>query len=164
MVFVCLGTQDMPFTRLLEMVESCIQEGNITQPVKVQCGYTTYPSDRLEQFAFCSAEQMHQYMEEADYIITHAGTGTIVSALKLGKKVIAVNRLHRFGEHTDDHQKEIVAEFASTGYILSCYEEEHLADKIAMLDQFAVPVFESNTHVVLDYLRNYIDDVLGRKS
>lgn len=164
MVFVCLGTQDMPFNRLLQMVETCIEEDVIQQDVLVQCGYTNYKSELLKQFPFCSAEQMHQYMKEADYIITHAGTGTIVSALKLGKKVIAVNRLHHYGEHTDDHQKEIVEEFASTGYILSCYEKEQLRDKIAMLESFAVPEFQSNTHAVLEYLKTYIDSVLEGKS
>ena len=38
--------------------------------------------------------------------------------MKMGKKVIAVPRLVKYGEHNDNHQLEIVKQFYQTGHIL----------------------------------------------
>lgn len=40
-------------------------------------------------------------------LITHGGAGTMVNAVKRGKRVIVVPRLARYGEHVDDHQLEL---------------------------------------------------------
>lgn len=162
MVLVCLGTQDLPFVRLVQLVEDAIRDNVITEDVMVQIGYTKYESDAFEQFSFCSNEDMETLIAKASYVITHAGTGTIVTALKLGKKVIAVNRLKKYGEHTDDHQIEIIQEFAQTGYIIPCFDKDDLKDKIKLLDDFQPPVFISNTNTILTFLSNYIDGVIQK--
>lgn len=163
MIFVCLGTQDMPFQRLLSMISACMDANLIEDEVVVQQGYTKYKDSRMTLFPFCGSEEMDQYINQASLIITHAGTGSIVSALKKGKPVIAVNRLQKYGEHTDDHQKEIVEEFVRLGYVLSCYEEENLMDKIRQARTFVVPKFESNTEAMLSFLRAYIDGVVKKE-
>lgn len=162
MVFVCLGTQDMPFPRLLKMVEKCVEDGVIEGEVIAQCGCTKYEGDLIHTFAYCSSEEMEEYIAKADYIITHGGTGTIVTALKLHKKVIAVNRLAKYKEHTTDHQIQIISQFVDTGYILGCGENDDLGEKIKELQSFEPQEFVSNTENVLNYLRGYIDSVLKR--
>ena len=44
---------------------------------------------------FVSYDEMDKLLDQAKYIITHAGTGSILSGLKKGKKVIAAPRLKR---------------------------------------------------------------------
>ena len=61
---------------------------------------------------------MDKYIDEADLVITHGGVGTIFSALKKNKKVIAIPRLEKYGEHINDHQIEICEELEKEGYIL----------------------------------------------
>ncbi|MBR3840688.1 MAG: beta(1,3)galactosyltransferase EpsH [Erysipelotrichales bacterium] len=162
MVFICLGTHDMAFNRLLSMVEECIDSGVINEEVIAQCGCTKYSGEKIKCFDYCPSDEMDNYIKNASYIITHGGTGTIVSALKMGKKVIAVNRLAKYKEHTTDHQIQIISEFVDTGYILGCYEGDLLADKIKELSTFTPNVFVSNTENVLAYLREYIDSVLNK--
>ena len=41
-----------------------------------------------------------------------------MKALKAGKKVIAVTRLEKYGEHINDHQIQNNEAFASNGYVL----------------------------------------------
>ena len=50
-------------------------------------------------------------MEKANIVITHGGTGAIIGAVKKGKKVIAVPRLAKYGEHVDDHQLQLIKKF-----------------------------------------------------
>lgn len=117
MIFVTLGTQAKDFSRLMKMVEELASAYNI-KDIVAQVGYTTYKPENVKCLSFISAEQYEDYMSNADAIITHAGTGAIFSALKKGKKVIAVARLKEFGEMVNNHQTEIVHKLATEGYIL----------------------------------------------
>ena len=42
MILVLLGTQNNQFTRLLQEIEKCIDNGIITQRVVVQAGFTKF--------------------------------------------------------------------------------------------------------------------------
>lgn len=117
MIFVTLGTQAKDFSRLMKMVEELASAYNI-KDIVAQVGYTTYKPENVKCLSFISIEQYEDYMSNADAIITHAGTGAIFSALKKGKKVIAVARLKEFGEMVNNHQTEIVHKLATEGYII----------------------------------------------
>ena len=108
MILVMLGTQNNSFHRLLEKIDKLIEEKKIQDKVIVQAGYTKYESKNMKIFGLIPEEELERYQEQADLIITHGGVGSIISSLKKGKKVIAVPRLHKYGEHVNDHQKEIV--------------------------------------------------------
>ena len=50
MILVLLGTQNNSFHRLLEEIEKNIENGNITEEVVVQAGYTKFePSTKKQQ-------------------------------------------------------------------------------------------------------------------
>lgn len=50
------------------------------------------------------AHEMEQAMQEADVVIAHAGTGTALTSLRMGKRPILVPRDSSHGQHVDDHQ------------------------------------------------------------
>ena len=108
MILVTLGTQDKSFERLLKAVDKEIEKGNIKDKVLVQAGYTKYKSKNMEIFKSVSNDRLEELMDEASLIITHGGVGSILTALKHHKKVIATPRLSKYNEHTNDHQKQII--------------------------------------------------------
>ena len=118
MIYVTLGTQACDFTRCMKMVEELICKVGLKESVVAQIGYTSYRPKGIECFDFVSEEMYQQLMEEADVVISHAGTGALFSSIKKGKKVIAIARLAQYGEMVNDHQTEIVQKLASEGYIL----------------------------------------------
>ena len=87
MVFVVLGTNDKDFSRLLRAIDHEIEKGTIKDEVVVQTGVTKYHSKHLKLLDFISMDDFNHYIEQADYIITHGGVGTIIDCLKLGKKI-----------------------------------------------------------------------------
>lgn len=117
MIFVATGSL-RPFQRLLQEVDHLIEYYQIRDRVIVQAGYTLYTSPYFEQFNFVSDEQFRKYMEQADVIITHAGSGALFNAIKLHKKVIAFARLKKYAEHVDDHQIELAKKLSEEGYII----------------------------------------------
>lgn len=66
---------------------------------------------RLAVFAF--SPDISSYIQNADVVVTHAGTGSILDALRLGKPVIAVTNPALM----DDHQEEIAREFEKLGVL-----------------------------------------------
>lgn len=118
MIYVTLGTQASDFSRCMRMVEELVIEANIKDIVVAQTGYTTYHPICMECFDFVTEDKYQELMENADVIISHAGTGALFSSIKKGKKVIAIARLAKYGEMINDHQLEIVRKLAGEGYIL----------------------------------------------
>ncbi len=158
MILVVLGTQDKDFSRLLKAVEKEIRKGTIQDKVVVQAGQTHYESDCMEIFDLLPAPEFEKLMDEADLIITHGGAGTILSAIKKGKKVIAAARLAKYGEHHNDHQKQIIGEFSKQGYILELQDFHKLGKMIEKSKSFRPKKFVSNTKSMIKLLENYIDN------
>ena len=156
MILVVLGTQDKQFPRLLKAVDQAILSGFINERVIVQAGQTNYQSSNMEIFDFLPAPEFDKLMDEADLIITHGGAGTILSAIKKGKKIIAAPRLSKYMEHHNDHQKQIISEFSKDGYILPLYDFSKLGKLISKSKYFHPKKFESNTKNMDNLIENYI--------
>ena len=152
MILVTLGTQKQQFTRLLDYIEN----SNIKDEIIVQAGHTKYESKKMKIFDFIDYEQMDEYINKADLIITHGGTGSIVSALKKEKKVIACARKKEYGEHVDNHQEEIVSVFSDEGYILKLDENVKLIVLIKKSKNFKPKKFVSNTKKFIEKLEKEI--------
>ncbi|HEX5924512.1 MAG TPA: glycosyltransferase [Baekduia sp.] len=60
-----------------------------------------------------------QAMREADVVVAHAGVGTALAALEVGKCAVLVPRRVAHGEHVDDHQTQIAGELGNRGLALS---------------------------------------------
>lgn len=118
MILVMLGTQNNSFHRLLEKIQEMIDKKVIKEKVIVQAGRTKFESKDMEILGIVPEKKLKKLMEKADLIITHGGVGSIVTALKLHKKVIAVPRLSGFNEHVNDHQIEIVDTFDKQGLLI----------------------------------------------
>lgn len=118
MIFVVLGTWEMPFTRPLVEIERAAADGLLSPPIVVQSGKTHYESDTLELVPFFGKEELERMYDQASLLICQAGVGSIMLGLRKRKKVIAIARRRQFDEHIDDHQLEILDVFAKTGSIL----------------------------------------------
>lgn len=156
MIFVILGTQDKPFVRLLDAIEAAIQKHNIQEEVIVQAGTTSYSSKDMKIFDLVQMDDFETYIMEARLVITHAGVGSIVTAMKYNKKIIAVAREKQYGEHVNDHQKEILDEFTNAGYILGLYDMKDLATTLAKVPDFIPKQYQSSTDKVIAIIDDFI--------
>lgn len=156
MVFVVLGTNDKDFSRLLKAIDSEIEKGIIQEEVIVQSGKTKYKSNHMKLIDFFSIDEFNQYIEQADYIITHGGVGTILDSLKKNKKIIAVPRLKKYKEHVNDHQIQIITEFEKDGYLLGVDDLNELGTVIQKIKKFKPKKFHSNQKKFIQLIDNYI--------
>ena len=157
MILVILGTQDKPFNRLLEAVDKACQKKIIKDKVIVQAGTTKYESKNMEIFDLIPINKFNSLVGKADLIITHGGVGSIIQGLKKGKKIIAVPRLKKYGEHTNDHQLQIIDEFTRQGYIIPCKDLNKLDEVLDKVKTFKTKKYKSNNTKMLNIITSFID-------
>ena len=161
MILVLLGTQNNSFHRLLEKIDELIEKKVIKEKVVVQAGHTKYESKNMKIFSLIPQEELEKYQEKADLIITHGGVGSIVSSIKLGKKVIAIPRLHQYQEHVNDHQKQIVESFSKKGYIIGINDVEELEEAIYKAHEFIPNKYETREgeNRVIKIIEQFIENI-----
>ena len=158
MILVTLGTQDKPFTRLLEEIDKQINKGNIKDKVVVQAGHTKYSSSNMEIFDLIDRDKFNELMKECDLLITHGGVGSILTGLKNNKKVIAVPRISKYGEHVNDHQVQIIENFSKRGYILGVNDGDDFAKVLRKVTKFKPKKYISNTDNLIKVIEDFIDN------
>ncbi len=157
MIFVCTGSRDYQFDRLFIELDRLVESGVITEKIIAQIGGSTYHPQHFEYYDFISGEQFRTYQQEASIIISHAGTGALIGALKLGKQVISVPRLAKYGEHIDDHQTQISGVLAKEGYLREVLDMQDLGPTLALC--YAEPlikVYDRPSHI-LDIIIDFIE-------
>lgn len=132
MIFVTVGTQ-LPFDRLIAAVDGWAAVTG-ARDVFAQIGPGAYVPQHVEARDFIPPEECRRRMEQADAIVAHAGMGTIISALQLGKPIVVMPRRAALGEHRNDHQLATARRFRELDRVLVA---EDAGELTACLSQVA---------------------------
>jgi len=156
MIFVITGSQKFQFNRLLKKVDEIIENGSITEEVFAQIGYSDYVPQKYPWCKFLNQDEFADKINLSDIIITHGGSGTIMKAVKYGKKIIAVPRLAIYKEHVDNHQRELLRSFERMNLISACYEINQLADYIKEVRYKKFVSYQSNTENIINDIDSFL--------
>ena len=94
-----------------------------------------------------------------DYLVVGSGLyGAIFAyeANKKGKKVLAVPRLAKYGEHVDDHQIQLLQQFDGMEIIEACYELDDFEKALKKLRETEYRKYETNTKKIIDSIEDYL--------
>lgn len=137
MIFVTVGSQT-PFDRLIHAVDEWAKL-HPQYEVFAQIANGTCLPQHMKFTAFMSPAEFAQAIRTAQVIVAHAGMGTIISALELGKQVVVMPRVAARHETRNDHQVATARRFGAQGRIIVANDE---VDLPAQLDH-AVTLGES---------------------
>jgi UDP-N-acetylglucosamine--N-acetylmuramyl-(pentapeptide) pyrophosphoryl-undecaprenol N-acetylglucosamine transferase len=133
LIFITLGTHGQPFGRALDLLatltpdEDLVVQHGITPPRPEMAGVRW-----VEYFDW---DKMVETMRRADAVVSHAGVGSAVTALRAGKRPVLVPRLGGFGEHVDDHQLQLSTRFSERGLAFICRPGDKLAPLVELARQ-----------------------------
>ncbi len=130
LLFATVGAT-LPFDRLVETVAEAKRRGALPERVVAQVGIGGVAPDGLDCVETLPFERMQEVLREADLVVCHGGTGSLITALREGCRVIAMPRLFDRGEHYDDHQAEITGAFEARGLIRVANSPEELIEALA---------------------------------
>ena len=156
MIFVCTGTQIYQFDRLLKELDRLVIEKKINDEIFAQIGASNYKPKHFRFKEFISPDEFKKYQDNSEIIISHGGTGALISASKKGKNIIAVPRLAKYGEHTDDHQLQIVSVLEKEGYVRVVYDIEELGNVIKEAIKTPIKKVYNRESFVMEIIDNYI--------
>ena len=137
MIFVTVGAQ-MPFDRLVRNVDAWSATRGGTG-IFAQIGDTSWRPGHMEWTPQLSPCDYRQRLYEADAVVTHAGMGTILTALEFGKPVLVMPRRGDLLETRNDHQVGTAAAFAEAGLVAVAWNERQLPHALEHLQDIAAP-------------------------
>lgn len=156
MIFVTLGSQKFQFNRLLQTIDNFIEEKKIEEDIFAQIGYSDYRPQNYKYKKFLEYEEFVEMEEKASIVITHGGTGAIIGAVKKNKKVIAVPRLSKYGEHVDDHQLQLISQFSSQNLICGVKDCKEIVGALEYVKEHKFEKYQSNTQSIISSIDKYI--------
>jgi UDP-N-acetylglucosamine transferase subunit ALG13 len=134
MIFVTVGHQ-MAFDRLVRWIDSW-KARHPEQDVFAQIGETAYRPLHIRSQSYLSPAEFEAALGQASAVVAHAGTGTILSALHLGKPLLVVPRLGSLGETRNDHQVGTAEHFAARGLVRMAQSEDEFMAGVDTLVAF----------------------------
>lgn len=120
----------LPFDRLCQHVVSLKNRGLIPEEVILQTGRTeqSYPSipglTVVQELPF---DEVQDILRRASIVVSHAGTGSLVTALSNGCRAVAIPRRVECNDSYDNHQVEIAENFTERGLIQMAEDEATLS-------------------------------------
>lgn len=132
MIFVTVGTQGQ-FNRLIGTVDQWAGLRGRTD-VFAQTGRSDYRPKHIGSKPFMDPTEFRKRVETSNLVVAHAGIGSIITALELGKNIIVMPRRADLGEHRNDHQVATANRFAEQGRIVVAHNEQELVERLDQLN------------------------------
>lgn len=157
MIFLTVGTQGQ-FDRLVRALDEWAGARGRTD-VFAQTGPSNYHPRHILAEPFIEPTEFRNRVASADLVVAHAGMGSIITALELGKQIIVMPRRASLGEHRNDHQVATARHFAEQGRIIVAFNENELLEKLDQL--WILPSAErlgahASSHLI-DTIRTFIE-------
>ncbi len=161
MIFATVGSQE-PFDRLIRAIDEWASSRGRSD-VFAQIGNSTFRPRHIEFTTFLEPVEFNHTAREATIIVAHAGMGSIISALELGKPIVVMPRRGKLRETRNDHQVATAERFGSHGQVIVAQDENDLAGKL----DYAMTVPEKNaiameaTPRLISTIRGFLDGNLS---
>jgi UDP-N-acetylglucosamine transferase subunit ALG13 len=128
-VFATVGSE-LGFDRLVEGLDAWAGAHPEAEEM-AQVGPSEARPVNMEWFKTVSPRRYNELMRLADVVVGHAGMGTILSGLGMGKPVVVMPRRADLGEHRNDHQLATVEHFGKLAGVVVAREPAELESAIA---------------------------------
>lgn len=129
MIFVTIGTQ-IPFDRFIKIIDEIAE--TIDEEFYVQALTGNYKPRNFKIVDFINPDEFNRVVQEARLIISHAGIGSILSAMDFNKPIIIFPRLAKLKEHRNDHQIATAKAMKERNYAYVAYNQQELIDFLKM--------------------------------
>ena len=128
-----VGTQ-LPFDRLVSTVVSWADARSVDVVAQIGPSRCTYPGVRT--YDFLPPTEAKSLFQRADVVVSHAGMGSILSALEIGKPIVIFPRRFDLGEHRNDHQMATARRFLGRSGIWVAFDEDELLEVLERRNEF----------------------------
>ena len=104
------------------------------EEVVAQVNHSNYQPQHIRTVDFLPPDEFEKKFNEARLIVSHAGMGTILSALQQEKPIIVFPRIAALGEHRNEHQLATADKMRERGWVYVATEEAELKSLLLTQD------------------------------
>ena len=126
MIFATCGSSHFRFDRMMEALAVLPAEDLYVQHGPAQ------PPPHTRAVEFLPFDKIVDNITKADVVISHAGVGSILCAVRLGHTPVIFPRLKRYNEAVDDHQAELAEALSERGSAVVAWTAEDLPGAVAV--------------------------------
>jgi len=125
-----------------------------------QIGPTDWVPQHIASKPFMKPAEFQDKFNQADAIVSHAGMGTILTALEQGKPILVMPRRADLREHRTDHQLATVEKFRDRAGVLIAMDETELFDRLDELERLQGPeaIPRQASKELLDAIRRFVNE------
>lgn len=146
-IFVTVGTTN--FDSLIKVADECAAK-------LTQHSFTFQKADGLYKplygAYFDFVKDVNEYYQHADFVITHAGAGSVYKLLEMHKKIIVVPNFDR----VDKHQADIATFLEEHNYALVVWQLTDLQHLIEKMDDYAPSIFRKTHFFKAEEIATYV--------
>jgi UDP-N-acetylglucosamine transferase subunit ALG13 len=125
MILLTVGTQ-LPFDRLVKAMDQAAPQLN--EAVFAQIGNGQYLPDGFDYCRMMPPADLMLKFANASLIVSHAGTGSLLTARRYAKPIILFPRRASLGEHRNDHQLATCQQMEGRPGVFVAHDETQLFD------------------------------------
>lgn len=127
MIFVTVGTQ-LPFDRLIRGMDLWAETHKETEVIAQTgtLGPQNYIPGHMEHMPTLDPDTFDTLCRDADVIVAHAGTGSLLKAHACETPLLMMPRRAGMGEHRNDHQLAMAAGLQDRPGVQLVFEEDAL--------------------------------------
>jgi UDP-N-acetylglucosamine transferase subunit ALG13 len=133
-IFVTVGAQ-MHFDRLIRCVDAWARDRG-RRDVLAQVGPSEYAADWIATVPSLDPAAFRAHVLAASAVVAHAGMGTIITALELGRPLLVFPRDPARRETRNDHQVGTARHFAESKRVLAAFDEAELIRRLDEVESF----------------------------
>lgn len=158
MIFVTVGT-DGPFDRLVAAVDRWAGETGRTDVI-AQIGRSKLQTRFMQSHEFLDPPQFAEHFAAAEFVIAHAGMGTILSALRYEKPLVVMPRRAALGEQRNDHQLATARRLMEMGKVTVAFDEAALLQHLQHAHELQVrePIGPYAQPALIAAIREFVHD------
>lgn len=137
MIFVTVGSQ-IPFDRLVRAIDAWSGR-NRRNDVLAQIGDSAYSPQHMQFVKNLDPQAFRERVSEAELVVSHAGMGTVLTALQSGTPLLLMPRRGSLHETRNDHQVATVTWLGKSDGISVALDERELTSELARFTARGTP-------------------------
>lgn len=163
MIFLTVGHQT-PFDRLVRAMDAWAAS-NPEEIIQGQIGEGSYLPTNFSYERWLTANQFNDALDAADFIVAHAGTGTIIEASERHKPILVMPRVAALGETRNDHQIGTARYFSEAGLVKAVENEAELYCGLAQLKHWqpSSGIASKASHALIERITHFITEIEDKK-
>lgn len=167
LLFATVGAT-LPFDRLINLVLDAKRRGVLPEHVILQTGVGANHDgieglEGVELHETLPFDRIREILAAADIVVCHGGTGSIITAMREGCRIIAVPRRFSRGEHYDDHQWEITQAFTDRQVLTMVGDDDDFIGALTRARAAEPGCATTDLTALTGFLKQRVDEVARRK-